>query len=250
MKRGAIMPILDDLLECLVQDAPVRSVLVGTYWTVVCSRHCGMAATLRPGGPHGHDQVRDVGHLHEKSALELAEYARSNHPLEVSIGVAAINSLIEIDKSTREVNAVDVLAKHGEGKKIALVGHFPFIPKLIPAVEKLWVIEKNPTEGEYPAEAASELIPQADVVAITGSALLNRTLDALLALCRPGVPVMVLGPSTPLSPVLFAHGATILSGVGVVDENTLLRTVGQGATFQQVEGVMRLTLTRDLNTDK
>lgn len=240
------MSILDDLLGSLAQDAPVRSVLVGKYWTVVCSRYCGMAATLRSEGSHGHDQVRDVGHLHERSALELVEYSRSNHPLEVSIGVAAINSLIEINmSSTKEVNALDVLAKHGEGNKIALVGHFPFIPKLQPAVEKLWVIEKNPAKGEYPAEAASELIPQADVVAITGSALLNRTLDPLLALCRPGVPVMVLGPSTPLSPILFAHGATILSGVGVVDEGSLLRTVGQGATFQQVEGVRRLTLTMD-----
>lgn len=245
------MPILDDLLESLVQDAPVRSVQVGTYWTVVCSRYCGMAATLRHGGPHGHDQVRDVGHLHDKSAFELVEYARSDHPLEISIGVAAINSLIEIDISrTSEVNAVDVLVKHGEDRRIALVGHFPFIPKLRPFAEELWVLEKNPAEGEYPAEAASELIPQADVVAITGSALLNRTLDSLLALCRPGVPVMVLGPSTPLSPVLFIHGATILSGVGVVDENSLLRTVGQGATFQQVKGVKLLTLTRNLDTDE
>lgn len=245
------MSILDDLMGSLIQDAPVRSVLVGTYWTVVCSRYCGMAATLRPEGSHGHDQVRDVGQLHEKSALELAKYAISDHPLEISIGVAAINSLIDIDMiRTSEINAVDVLAKHGEGKKIALVGHFPFIPKLHPVVEELWVIEKNPVEGEYPAEAASELLPEADVVAITGSALLNRTLDTLLALCQPQVPVMVLGPSTPLSPVLFAHGATILSGVGVVDEDALLHTVGQGATFQQVEGVRRLTLTRDLDTDQ
>lgn len=244
------MSILDDLLKSLTHDFPTRSVLVGTYWTVVCSRYCGMAATLRPEGPHGHDQVRDVGHLHEKSALELAEYARSHHPLEVSIGVAAINSLVDIEMSrTREINAVDLLAKYGKGKKITLVGHFPFIPKLRPVVEKLWVIEKNPAEGEYPAETASELIPQADVVAITGSALLNRTLDALLALCRSGVLVMVLGPSTPLSPVLFAYGATILSGVGVVDEDTLLHTVGQGATFQQVKGVKLLSLTRGMETD-
>jgi uncharacterized protein (DUF4213/DUF364 family) len=57
---------------------------------------------------------------------------------------------------------------------------------------------------------------------------------------------MVLGPSTPLSPVLFEHGATILSGARVVDEGAVMRTVGQGATFQQVEGVRLLTLRREM----
>lgn len=240
------MSIIDDLLASVIQDAPVRSVLVGTHWTVVSSRFCGMAATMRSQGPHGHDKVRDVGYLHKKSALELAQYAHSHQPLEVSIGIAALNSLIDIDRrSTVEVNALDVLKEKGMDKRIAMVGHFPFIPKLLPVVEKLWVIELQPAEGEYPAESASELIPKADVVAITGSALLNRTLEGLLHLCQPGIPVMVLGPSTPLSPVLFNYGATILSGVRVVDESALLWTVGQGATFQQVEGVELLTLIKE-----
>lgn len=43
---------------------------------------------------------------------------------------------------------------------------------------------------------------------------------------------MVLGPSTPLSPVLFDHGVTFISGARVVDEVSALRTVGQGATFR------------------
>jgi uncharacterized protein (DUF4213/DUF364 family) len=68
----------------------------------------------------------------------------------------------------------------------------------------------------------------------------------LLALCRPNALVMVLGPSTPLSPVLFEHGATIISGARVIDEAAVLRTVGQGAMFQQVEGVRLLTLRREM----
>jgi hypothetical protein len=82
-------------------------------------------------------------------------------------------------------------------------------------------------------------------VAITGSALINHTLDGLLALRCPEALVMVLGPSTPLSPLLFAYGVTILSGTRVVDESAVLRTVGQGANFQQVEGVRLLTLRRN-----
>jgi len=36
------MILLDDLLDNLNVDAPVRSVLVGAHGTVICSRHCGM----------------------------------------------------------------------------------------------------------------------------------------------------------------------------------------------------------------
>jgi hypothetical protein len=79
------------------------------------------------------------------------------------------------------------------------------------------------------------------VVAITSSALINHTLDGLLALCRPEALVMMLGPSTPLSPRLFNHGVNILAGSIVVDETAAIRTVGQGASFQQVEGVRLLT---------
>jgi uncharacterized protein (DUF4213/DUF364 family) len=240
------MTILDSLLGGLSSDAPVRTVLVGVHWTAVCSRHCGLASTLVEEKPHTHIQVRDVGRLHRKSARELAEYARSGNLLEASIGVAAINSLLTVhEEAAVEINAAEVIRKLGAGRRVALVGHFPFIPKLREEAGHLWVLEQYPGEGEFPAAAAADIIPRADVVALTGSALINHTLDALLALCRPGVPVVVLGPSTPPSPVLFDHGATIVSGARVESEDAALRTIAQGATFQQVEGVRLLTLTRE-----
>jgi uncharacterized protein (DUF4213/DUF364 family) len=240
------MLILDDLLTNIVDDSPVRSILVGAHWTVVCSRYCGMAATVMSAMPHTHAAVREVGHLHTKTARQLAEYALSDNTLEASIGVAAINSMLSIDESQAiEINALDVLAKYGRGKNVALVGHFPFIPRLRPAVSNLWVIEQHPIEGEYPAEAATDLIPQSQIVAITSSALINHTLDKLLTLCQASSLVMMLGPSTPLSEVLFDHGVSLLAGSKIVDEAAVLRTVSQGANFQQVEGVRLLTLGRD-----
>jgi uncharacterized protein (DUF4213/DUF364 family) len=239
------MELLNDLIASIREDAPVRSILVGAHWTVVCSRRCGMASTILGNKPHGHEKVRRVGHLQERSALELAEFARSDNLLEASIGVAAINSLLEVNEAGAvEVNAEHVLVERGKGKNVALVGHFPFIPDLRRAARQLWVLEQHPAEGEYPAESAAELIPQADVIALTGSSMINHTLDVLLELCRDDAMVMVLGPSTPLSPVLFQHGATYISGTQVLDEAAVLRTVAQGATFQQVEGIRLLTLFR------
>lgn len=238
--------IIDELLASLPKKAvPIRSVSVGAHWTAVCSTHCGLATTILGDQCHDHKTVvRDSGSLHLKSAQELAEYAKSDYPLEASIGIAAINSLLNMDeKNAVEMNASEVLMKKGAGKNVALVGHFPFIPKLRKSVENLWVIELHPTGDDYPAHAASEFIPKADIVALTASSLINHTMDELLDLCDPKALVMILGPSTPLSPVLFEHGANIIAGSRARDETAVLNCVSQGATFQQVTGVKLLTFT-------
>jgi uncharacterized protein (DUF4213/DUF364 family) len=241
-----VTTVLNELLSNLTDDIPVRSVLIGLHWTVVCSRHCGMASTLSAPHLHGQTSVQEAGRLHLKSARELTDYARSGNSLEASLGLAAINSLLEVDESqAAEVNASEVLAERGRDRNVALVGHFPFIPQLRQTARQLWVIEMHPDEDEYPAEAAPDLLPQAEVVAITGTTLVNHTLDGLLALCHPHATVMILGPSTPLSPVFFDHGVTLLSGTRVVDEEAVLRTVGQGASFRQVEGVKLLTFVHE-----
>lgn len=240
------MAIIEALLRVLPPEPiPVRAVMIGVHWTAVCSLGCGLAASLRPEGPHGHERLRDVGRLHEKSVQELAGWALSDHPLEASLGMAAINSLLSRDLSTAaEANAADVLAREGRGRRVAMVGHFPFTERLRALAQRLWVLEKQPVGDDLPAEAAAEVLPQAEVIAITGSALINHTFDDLLALCPPGALVMVLGPSTPLSPVLFDHGVDLLSGAQVVDEAAALLTIQQGAAFPQVRGARLVTVTR------
>ena len=239
--------LIHDLLATLpATPVPVRSLLVGAHWTAVCSARCGLATTTSGDACHDHDSiVHDAGQLHLKSAQDLAKLAISENPLEAGIGVAAINSLLDTnDARAVEINASEVLMKKGAGKNVALVGHFPFIPKVRKATANLWVIEQRPRDDDYPAQAASDLIPKADVVALTGSALMNHTLDNLLSLCSPEAFVMVLGPSTPLSPVMFDHGATVIAGSRVTDEAAVLHAIGQGATFQQVTGVRLLAFSR------
>ncbi|MFQ5592623.1 MAG: Rossmann-like domain-containing protein [Anaerolineae bacterium] len=239
------MAVLDDLFANLPPDMPVRSILVGAHWTIVCSRRAGLAATLMDTWPHGHSRVADVGRLHKKTAHELIQFARSDNLLESSIGVATLNSLLEVDEAhLDELDAVEVLRRRGHGKRVALVGHFPFIRRLRPNVKELWVLEERPLPDEHPAAAAPDLIPQADVVAITATTLINGTLDRLLGLCRPEAFVMLLGPSTPLSPALLDYGVDVLSGTQVIDEEAAIRTIGQGAIFPQVAGVRRVTMAR------
>jgi len=238
--------ILDDLIASLEADAPAREVRVGRFWTAVSSRACGLASTVGPNDhEHGATFVRGAGSLAGRSALELARLAYSGSLLEAGIGMAAINSLLEMDEARCvELNAGDLLIERGRGKKMALVGHFPFVPALREAAGRLWVLELRPHSGDVGAEEAEVIVPQADIVALTGSAFINHTLEGLLGLCRPESFVMVLGPTTPLSPVLFDHGVDVISGTRVVDPELALRCVSEGATFRQIRGVRLLTMER------
>jgi uncharacterized protein (DUF4213/DUF364 family) len=80
------------------------------------------------------------------------------------------------------------------------------------------------------------------VVAVTGAAITNHTISRLIGLCDSKAYVVALGDSTPLTPVLFDHGLDAICGTRVVDPETVLRCVGEGANFRQIRGVRLLTM--------
>jgi uncharacterized protein (DUF4213/DUF364 family) len=143
-----------------------------------------------------------------------------------------------------EINAREVLLQRGRGKKVALIGHFPFVGTLQRAADDLWIIEKSPLAGDYAETATPQILPQADVVGITGTAIANHTVDELLKLCRRDAFVLMLGGSTPLSPVLFEYGVDLLAGVVVDDAPLAIRCAGQGATFRQMKGIRLVTMAK------
>ncbi len=238
------MKILDDLMSILNFDALVKDIRQGVFHTGVVTRNCGLAATLpRDALRQEPPMVKEPGFLLDKRPLELAQLGYSQSILEAAIGMATINSLLEIDEdSCIELNAADLILGKGKGKRIAIVGHFPFIPKLGETAKQLWVIEKNPREGDFIEADADNLIPRADVIGITGTAFTNHTIEHLLELCNPRAYVIVLGDTAPLSQVLFDYGVNAVSGTMVVDHTLALRCVSEGANFRQIKGTRRLTI--------
>lgn len=236
------MPLLRELLETIV-DGDVLEVHIGLHWTAVVMevdgvRRCGLASTLFRGHGHGHHREPDMpqaGELDSISGRELAELVLLDKPTQASVGMAALNALLpQYPDTWVEANAEEMIAGHGEGRRVAMIGHFPFVKRLRQRVGELLVLEREPGPDDLPAEAASDILPAADVVAITGMTLANHSLEGLLGLCSPQSFVILLGPSTPLSPVLFEHGVDVISGAVVSDIGPVLRTVSQGGNFRQV----------------
>jgi uncharacterized protein len=246
------MELLNDLLA-VVPDGEVIDVCIGLHWTAVVvmsggEMRCGLASTLVTR--HNHSAEPDVplaGQFHTLPARELAAFARAKQPILAGVGVAAINALLKPQPELlSDLNAEEVIAAQGIGKTVALIGSFPFVARLRSRVGRLFVIEQEPAADEMPASAAAEIVPQAEVVAITGMTLVNHTLDGLLKLCSSGATILLLGPSTPLSPLLFDYGIDLLSGSIVTAIDSVLAAVRQGANFRQIHraGVRLVTMRR------
>jgi uncharacterized protein (DUF4213/DUF364 family) len=243
------MSVIDDLLIGLPEeDVALLDVRVGPFWTVVWTdRGAGLASTQRDAhAPHGHGLVRWAGDLVEHSTSELAELLRSRSPMEAALGMATVNALLQVDEeSLIDRNASEELIVRGKGKRVVIVGHFPFVPKVRRAVGHLDVLELEPGPEELPSSTAAEVIPRADIVAITGTSLINKTFDGLIQHCRPDAFVLLLGPTSPLSPVLFDHGVDLIAGTRVIDPAEALAVASQGAIFRQMRGVQLVTMTKD-----
>ncbi|HQE93677.1 MAG TPA: DUF364 domain-containing protein [Anaerolineae bacterium] len=249
------MTIIERFLEQVAANAAMArpvDVRIGGHWTAVAVElggqiRGGLSSTLGGGGDEHHHgkgaPVKDAGHLLDYSATQLAALAQSESLPETSVGLATINALLDVDlDACVEVNAADVIAERSAGKNVAIVGHFPFIPHLRTLTKTLWVLELRPHEDDLPADMAAEVLPQANVVALTGTSLLNHTFEGLVKLCRPDAFVIVLGGTAPLSAALFEAGVDAVAGTWLTDPAAALIAVSQGATFPQVPGKRLLTL--------
>jgi len=225
--------LVEDLLESVADlDCPVNRVCVGLHWTVVESRNTGMAHTYKTGNKV---ELESSGNLVGKSALELAKRLRSWEPLEASLGVAALNSLIE--PAGERGNVFANILGMAEGKTVTVIGRFPSNDQIAQVAGHAHFLEMEPQKGELPPSACEEVIPASDIVVITATALINKTLPRLLELST-NAKAIVLGPSTPMNDVLFSHGADILAGVRVTDADALVDSIMQGVKkFNKLAGI-------------
>ena len=241
------MRILQELLHSLKMDSPVSAGVVGSHLIALASRRLGLAANLH--SPRYPDTVvprKEADTLVGKSARDLANWLLEDELMKAGIGMAALNSVLEIDQSALvEVNAKQIIADRSAGKNLMVVGHFPFVKELQAKVRNLWVMEKKPHEEDLSEEEGYQILPEADVVAITGSSLINRTFERIMASCKLGSFKVMLGPSTPLSPILFDCGLDVIGGALVEDESTVLSMVKKGIPFRRMQGIRTVVMVKD-----
>jgi uncharacterized protein (DUF4213/DUF364 family) len=202
-------------------------------WFLVRSEGVGVA--MRPR--EGEEPVPHAGELAGIKTRELAGWVKSWNPYEAAFGLAAINSALnapdvverscglQLDNTPNE-SVFTYLLEELRGKRVAVIGHFRDLHR-VAAVCDLSILERRPEPGDLPDAACEFVLPEKEVVILTATTLINKTLPRLLELSRHAR-VVIAGPSTPLSPILFEHGIDLLGGLVVEDEDRAWKLVSEG----------------------
>lgn len=230
----------------VLPDAAIRDVTTGACLTAVSSRHCGLASLISHAGPNPVPATPPAVPLpatvHEAAAL-LRDPATTGTDV-ASLAMAAVNSQLSPPAQETDLAGQELLLSRGKGKNVAVVGHFPFVEALREFCAHLWVLEKRPRPGDTDAALAGEVLPRADLVAVTGTTLLNGTLAGLLNSCRPDALVVMLGPTTPFAASLFDCGIDVLAGCAVSDPEAALAGIRAGKCFRGLSGVRQTAWVR------
>lgn len=208
--------------ESQLEDLTFSKVCVSLCYTAVMlnNGYVGLCHTPTEDIPHTHWGCRRD--FHGFKALEIAQLANSFDMIERVVGIAALNALSQylMDSESYERQfGVDIFnaIEAKENDNVAVVGYIrPLVSKLRAKVRKVHVFERNPQlRGDaLPDTFVDSILPKADVVIISGSSLVNGTLDRLLELSEKAKFVAVAGPTASMLPdPLFERGVNIVAGV-------------------------------------
>jgi uncharacterized protein (DUF4213/DUF364 family) len=237
--------IYDRLIEAVPPDSVVSRCVCGLHWFLVRSEGLGAAMTPR----EGEASVAGSGTLAGMKTRDLAARVKSWNWHEAALGLAAINSALNAPAVLERIglqaeqqpdqDVFTYLMDEFRGKKVTVIGHFRNLEKVAAACD-LTILERRPQNGDLPDPACEWILPQQDIVVMTATTLINKTLPRLLELSR-GARVVLAGPSTPLTPLLFPFGIDVLGGLAISQEDRIWQAVQEGGQHEIFNHGSRMT---------
>lgn len=195
---------------------------------------------------------------------EVAECVKSWNFAEASVGLAAMNAYYNNPEVAKK-NGVEfssskwvedrvfdpfIMSQNDiKNKKVAVVGHFPQLESLFDPKCELYIIEWEPEKEDYPIVSCEYLLPQCDYVYLSNLCIIQKTLPRMLELSKNAKRITVVGPGTPLSPVLFDYGVEDLSGFMIKDLNRAFRIVSGAENVRIYTAGQKVSFKKSQRTD-
>ena len=222
--------LYDELIAGIPEEPEVSRLIIGKTWTAVLSSEgtVGLAMTT-PVETVG----RSTQNFEGMSLRSAAEKVKSWNFIEAGIGMAAINAWYNSRRRLEDLGYAQGDTRFCtydipyEGKKLCMVGALRYPKGMFDSAESLVVLERNIIEGTYPDSACECFIPESDLVLITGSAFINKTMPRLLELGK-NADLIITGPSAPMTDALLSHGVRRVAGLVITDEEGCLDFVASG----------------------
>ena len=238
-----------------LQDVWIDDLVIGIFFTGVKlpTGHAGVAFT--PIGeipeavccPTTAARMPPAGDLVGKPVSEILNYSLDPNVLKSAIGIATLNGLSQWILESGDEREYEVV-KDKDGfdlldiqphATVSLVGAFgPYIKRLKAMGNPFYIIEKNrltlkPDEMKYfkPESEMKMAIEKSQVVMITGTAIVNHTIDAVLSWTTNGKRTAIIGPTASLIPDVFSRrGVNVMAGVRILNPDLMLKILKQGGS--------------------
>lgn len=239
-----IRHFLDELVKT-VPAITVRDVAMGAFTSYVeTDLSLGLASTHV-----SHEGSRDLPwlsrHLQDGVYPDLRTLAQGIKPE----GLSSVLACAALNAAGFEQNPKNLRISTLNGKELfiqklsalkpgraAAIGRFPFVKK-IQTQHDIKIFELDPIDGDLPASQIPAELPKAELVLITGTTLINGTLDDVLSHCNPKACKLLVGPTTLMHPELLDLGLDALCGVRVRDRSRVKAQVRLGARFRDLQCV-------------
>jgi len=256
------MSVIDETIDLIKEKSPaplqeirIHDLVVGIFFTGVklSTGHAGVAFT--PIGeipeavccPTSAARMPQAGSLEASPVSEIIQYSLDSNVLKSAIGVATLNALSAIIfesengreyKMVKDADGFDLLNVQPY-ETVSLIGAFgPYIKRLKTMGNPFFVIEKNPQtlrldEMKHfkPESEMRDALEKSSVVVMTGTAIVNHTIDAILSLLRNGIRAGIIGPTASMIPdAFFRRGVKIMAGVQISNPDLMMKILKQGGS--------------------
>ncbi len=228
--------IVQRLIDEVKQDSFYRTlseVRIGIGYTAVVldDGSCGVSYTFRNElGPQC-GLIDQAGNLSGTNCSQIVDWAMDLNLAKCAVGLACINAILQQRlEGFSSGNALEQI-DFRPGDTVGMIGYFkPVLDRVEGKAKDIYIFERNITDrGILPDWAEDIYLPQCHVVIITGTTLLNKTIDGILEKCQNAREIVVMGPTAALCPKVYnGHGVTLLAGVKVVNAERVLNAAGEG----------------------
>lgn len=181
----------------------------------------GVSYVLREGLPAGCSAFPYAQELIGSDAKEVMEWvSKGKDDLQRGIGMAVLTAgscIQELtdDKRTGPPFGVEVKLTD----RIGMIGNIAPVVKMLKGKVKEIIVfdagrEERGSSGELsPMDKQLELLPTCDIVMLSGTTIINGTIDSLLKTCGNARDIVMVGSSTPMYPEAFKDSnLSVLAG--------------------------------------
>ncbi len=211
--------------EPLLRDRVVTDAVLGLSLTAVelDGLDIGLSYVLRDRLPAGCSAFGFAQHIIGQPALEAGRLVlEGRDDAQRGMGMAVITA------ATRRLNLPDEPAtptpfglQVHPADRVGMIGYIPPVAEQLARMDaKVFIFDKglSVSGGDGATQVMdisrqAEILPQCDLMIITGTTLINGSIDKLLDLCQKAREIVLVGSSTPMLAEAFkGTGVTALAG--------------------------------------